>query len=483
MIPRRSRGTPGRRHRPWRNWAGNLRARPRRTFFPESREDLCAIVRQAGSAGRKVRVAGSSFSWEPLVPTDDCLVCVERLKRVTVDEESPEGPTVTAESGATVGEVLRELDRHSLTLPTSVSVLGASVGGVVSTASHGSAWDLGTVSDFVTSLVIVDGRGDARTFTEAEVGEEAMNAARASLGLFGILHEITLRVIPSYNVRVVEQTDLDLHATLDRLSEIVPRHDACELLWLPFSGRLSLKVMDRTEELASRRRLGRAGRTVQNLAVVTAGSLVGCWLRLRPWHTPAAGRLLARLLAGGERVESLRDAVHFEYLELLKDQVMEIALPVDDGFATVRRAWRLVLDRVEAHAERDRWPVNLAVDSRFLGESRAWLSPARGNAYTCYLEIASHPGARDWEAFVAEVGAELLELPGARPHWAKLYSRIPGFERSIRRAYGADLESFLAIRESVSGWIRTGCSSTTSSTGYSSAGSRAAAPAAPEKRT
>ncbi|MGW5121811.1 D-arabinono-1,4-lactone oxidase, partial [Streptomyces noursei] len=48
---------------PWRNWAGNVTARPARSVAPSNTEELAAAVRSAATDGLTVKAAGTGHSF------------------------------------------------------------------------------------------------------------------------------------------------------------------------------------------------------------------------------------------------------------------------------------------------------------------------------------------------------------------------------------------------------------------------------------
>ena len=75
---------------------------------------------------------------------------------------------------------------------------------------QGTGKDNPIPSDWIKSLKLVDGNGEIRTYPEdipAKLPEgisqeDVMNALRASLGVFGIVVEFTLKVEESFSVQV-----------------------------------------------------------------------------------------------------------------------------------------------------------------------------------------------------------------------------------------------------------------------------------------
>jgi hypothetical protein len=174
------------------------------------------------------------------------------------------------------------------------------------------------------------------------------------------------------------------------------------------------------------------------------------WLVSHPAATPDLSRLLFSFLTNRNVVEPIRYAVHYQdFIELLKVANTEFAIPVSSGFANVKQAWQTVVDMTNALAANGQYPFNLTLNARFTAGSNALLSPAFGNEHTCFIEILSYAPTPGWLDFSAAVAQEWMKLPGARVHWPKEFQHIPGIIPFVRGALGANLPSFLAIRDSL----------------------------------
>ncbi|MGZ5764500.1 MAG: FAD-dependent oxidoreductase [Usitatibacter sp.] len=428
----------------WTNWVGNQQARPARIFVPRTREELVEIVHLARAQSKKIRVCGASHTFSALVPTDDFLVDVREMRRISVDAPRRR---VRMESGASVAEVDAALQAEGLVIPTNVVLSSVRYGGLVATGCHGSGRHQPTLSDFVEEMEVVDGHGRIRTLSDATIGPEAMDAARLGFGLFGIIHSITMRAEPMFNVHHVDRTRADMEATLRDLKQIVTTHDYCDLYWFPFSPAVLVKTYHRTDRpVTVSPRRARAERLFQLSNMRASQSICG-WLTRHPRYTPATCRRLARLIPPRDVVEPVLGGIHFQNaIELMYARNMEIAFELDENFDNVRRAWRIAVDLVDRYARSGRWPLNLALNARFLGSSRALLSPCHGRKHTCFMEIMSFKNTPGWDEFVAELGAAWLALPGAAPHWPKEFEQIPGVFESIAARYGPNLRRFAEIR-------------------------------------
>jgi hypothetical protein len=445
----------------WRNWGQTQSATPAEIFHPESVDDLKAIVKRARNEGKRVRVCGDGHSWSALVPTTDFMVFVSKLDNVVVDKSDPGRPRVTMEAGATVRKVLQAMRAARVALPSNVVLGSVQYGGLIATGCHGSGRDVQTLSDLVTSMDIVTGKTDpatgdveVRTFSvDHGTPEELMSAARLNLGTFGIIHRMTLQVVPEYNVETIDKK-LPTAVALDTIRDTVGAFDYTELFWFPFNDRVWLKTMRRTPNPRTHDEPVDGLRALLNLVDAQLGELGFEAVVANPKLARLWGPLAFNLVPERQETESIIDGLHYQQaINRLRMGNLEIAFAVDKDFANFKQAWTQVVDLVEQCAARDEYPMNMAMNARFIKGSNVLLAPSAGNPhgadrYTCYIEILSYYRTPGWAEFEAHVGDQWMNLQNARPHWAKTFESIPHVVERIHAAYGDRITRFLDLRRS-----------------------------------
>jgi hypothetical protein len=434
----------------WRNWLGNYVVHPERLFYPRSCHDLVAIVRQARERGRRVRVAGAGHSTSPLVPTDDYLVDMVHLNRVTAVDRAR--GRVTLEAGCTIEDVDQVLRENGLAVPSSVVLTSVRYGGVVGTGSHGSGFCCSTLSDLVEEMTLVTADGEVVRLTRETHGEEVMNAARLSLGLLGLVYDMTLRVEPDFNLEVTDQREpLSLMRDPARLRELVTGNYFCDVFWFPLSSALWVKTAKKTDKPAVP--YGRFNEAMDAFhATVGAGSFRA--LCKVPKMIKVANEAALKWVVRPQTVvrEASR-AIHYkDGLEAYHCQLTSFAVKVDDGFEHATRAWCMAMDRALELEKRERYPLTLMLQARFVGHSRALLSPAYGEPgeHHCYLEMLSVRDTEGHEDYFDEVAAQWMAADEmvARPHWGKYFHKIPGIVPYVHRRMGEQIRRFNQVRAS-----------------------------------
>src|SRR5260370_12516081 len=99
----------------WRNWAGNVAARPARVRMPASAAEVAAEVTKAATDGLPVRMTGTGHSFTPVACTDGVLLNPSGLTAIrSVDAEAG---LVTAEAGCPLYRLNEEPYACGLSLP------------------------------------------------------------------------------------------------------------------------------------------------------------------------------------------------------------------------------------------------------------------------------------------------------------------------------------------------------------------------------
>lgn len=96
-------------------------------------------------------------------------------------------------------------------------------------------------------MKLVDSSGNIRRFSKKD-DPEAMSALQVSLGMCGVITELTMEVLPSYNVTVDNLFNLrvyDCFFNPTKLRELVANNWSVQLYWFPFES------MDKTDLASS----------------------------------------------------------------------------------------------------------------------------------------------------------------------------------------------------------------------------------------
>ena len=441
--------------REWQNWARTERCRPQSTWYPRNAVEVREIVELAVRERKRIRVVGTSYSWPPLALSEEFMVCLRLLDSIEI-EDREEGPRAWVGAGVVGRELNDVLERSGYCLPSNVVMESVSFGGMISVGAHGSGWKQETLSDMVEVVELIDGRGRLQCFRRGETPDEVMNAVRVSLGTYGIIVRVALRIEPAFNVRLCDRK-ISITEMLETLPERVSQHDYFDVYWFPGTQVCWMRTWDRVEAPRSPRRWNRPwsisttrdGRGHWWSWVQSRGMLFGLRLCRRwPSFTPYMMRISSLTVVDASRVVHVHDASHYRSgMEIQRLGCIEFAFAVDPEMTSVRAAWRDVEQVVATFAEQGRYPLNMVVNLRFVAGSPCFLAAGHGNAHTCFIEALGDPAQPDWSACVAELGRRWMALPNARPHWPKQHRELEGMLPHLSGVLGEDLGRVLALRD------------------------------------
>jgi FAD/FMN-containing dehydrogenase len=368
----------------WSNFSGRVAFTPERIARPKSEAELRALVREAASAGRTVRVAGTGHSFTPLVQTEGLLLSLDDLSGI--ESVDPVKREAVIRAGTKLHALGEPLLAHGLAMQNMGDVDVQALAGAVSTGTHGTGPGLANVSSQVVGARLVLASGEPLELS-AEADGERLDAARVSLGLLGVFSTLTLRLVPAY--RLHERVwRADTEVCLSELDANVAHHRHFEFWWYPHRDFAEQKALQPTE--------------AEPVSV--------------------AGRKGERIDWSARILPSVRE---------LRFNEMEYSVPAEAGPA----CFRAVRDRM-----RSRWPeVVWPVEYRTLAADSAWLSTAHRRPT---VAISLHQDAKlDPDAFFADCEA-IFRAHEGRPHWGKLHTRT---RAELARLY-PDWERFRALR-------------------------------------
>ena len=228
----------------WTNWAGNQTAHPVRIERPRNEMEIVNLVQAAAKEDRRVRVVGAGHSFTGLAVTDEVLVTLDDMDSVvSLDRDSGKA---TVESGIRLFNLNPLLAAAGLAMSNLGDIAYQSVAGAISTSTHGTGLKLQSIAASVTGLRIVTGDG-AIIECDEEKNSEILHVARVGLGALGIITEVTLQCVPTFNLHAVEEV-LQIDDLLKDFDEHVESTDHTEFFWMPHTTNALLKRNTRTNE-------------------------------------------------------------------------------------------------------------------------------------------------------------------------------------------------------------------------------------------
>ncbi|WP_406220313.1 D-arabinono-1,4-lactone oxidase [Streptomyces decoyicus] len=418
-------GGRGRTAGPWRNWAGNVTARPARSVAPASTEELAAAVRAAAEDGLTVKAVGSGHSFTPAAATDGLLVRPDRLTGIRrVDREAG---TVTVAAGTPLKRLNETLAAHGLSLANMGDIMEQTVSGAAATGTHGTGRDSASIAAQITALELVTADGSVLTCS-AEENPDVFASARLGLGALGVVSELTFAVEPEFLLTAREEP-MAFDEVTDRFDELVAENEHFEFYWFPHTGSCNTKRNNRSQGPAAPP--GKVSGWVEDELLSNGVFQLVCTLgRAVPAAIPGIAKISSRALSARTYTDIPYKV--FTSPRRVRFLEMEYALP--------RAAAVAALGELKALVERSDFKVSFPVEVRTAPADDIALSTASGRD-TVYLAVHMYRGT-PYEAYFA-AAERIMTAHDGRPHWGKLHTRDAAYLADAYPRFG----EFTAVRE------------------------------------
>ncbi|WP_405984539.1 D-arabinono-1,4-lactone oxidase [Streptomyces sp. NBC_00872] len=409
----------------WRNWAGNVTARPAREVSPASVEELTGIVRRAAEEGLKVKPVGTGHSFTATAATDGVLVRPDLLTGIRdIDRDAG---TVTVAAGTPLKRLNAALAREGLSLTNMGDIMEQTVAGATSTGTHGTGRDSASLAAQILALELVTADGSLLRCSERE-NPEIFAVARIGLGALGVITSVTFAVEPLFLLTAREEPMAFDRVTAE-FDQHVAENEHFEFYWFPHTGNCTTKRNNRSQGPAAPP--GRVGAWIDDEFLSNGVFQVACLLgRAVPATIPAIARLSSRAL-------SARTYTDIPYKVFTSPRRVRF---VEMEYALPREAVVGVLREVKAMVDRSPLRVGFPVEIRTAPADDIALSTASGRE-SAYIAVHLFRGT-PYRAYFSAV-ERIMTAHGGRPHWGKIHTRDAAYLSEAYPRFG----EFTAVRD------------------------------------
>ncbi|XP_064476359.1 L-gulonolactone oxidase-like isoform X2 [Ornithodoros turicata] len=396
------------------NWSRTFSCNPEYLFTPKDEHEVCQILEFSRQQKKNVRVVGCGHSPSDIACSSQVMISLHK-----------EQCTVKAEAGITLKELNEvHLACHGLAITSLGAISDITLGGAISTGTHGSGEKYGTISSQVVELELITSCGKRLCCSQSE-NTETFLAAACGLGAMGVITTVTLLVEPSYNL-LERHYPCNLDEVLANLDAHLKSCDHFRCLWYPYTnGTVCFHLSRTTKEKTKTSFCQRAYKWVVESAFGYYGMellyYLSTWM---PGCVPFLNGLFFRVIFApcGERVDVSYRVFNYECR--FKQRVNEWAIPKASAALAIwkLREWIENTSGIYAH---------IPIEIRFARSDNLLMSPAYGRD-TCYMNIIMYrPYGKDvpykeyWAAY-----EEIMKELGGRPHWAKAH-KVTGKEFAV----------------------------------------------------
>jgi FAD-linked oxidoreductase len=402
----------------WRNWAGNVSARPVRSAAPASVAELAEVLRRAAADGLTAKAVGSGHSFTTTAATDGVLIRPERLTAIrSVDRAAG---TVTAEAGVKMSQLNAVLTAHGLSLTNMGDIMEQTVAGATSTGTHGTGRDSASIAAQIKALELVTADGSVLNCS-AEENPEVFAAARVGLGALGVVSAITFAVEPEFLLTAREEP-MPFDRVMAEFDRLTTENEHFEFYWFPHTANCNTKRNNRSQGPAAPVPAVRGWIDDELLSngVFQAACALG---RAAPAAIPGIARISSRAL-------SARTYTDIPYKVFTSPRRVRF---VEMEYAVPREAAVEAIRELRAMVERSSLRISFPVEVRIAPADDIALSTASGRD-SAYIAVHMYRGSRYQEYFTAV--ERIMVARGGRPHWGKMHSRDAAYLGSVYPRFG-----------------------------------------------
>ena len=250
----------------------NMSADQHGFYHPSGEGDVRDLIIYAKENGKKIRVRGSAHSVKAAIFTSPNLqnndsgidIMLDKMREVKIDKDKM---TVKVQAGCHLGRdpydpsgtsnlinsLFYQLDAEGLAVPDMGGIIHQTVGGFISTGSAGGSI-MHAFSDQIAEIKIVDGTGILHTLNKDS--GDLFYAAGVSLGLLGIITEVTFKLVKKFDIigeettTTVDGCKIDLfgngNGTKKSLKDFLIEKEYTRLMWWPQNGLERMVVWEAT---------------------------------------------------------------------------------------------------------------------------------------------------------------------------------------------------------------------------------------------
>jgi L-gulonolactone oxidase len=406
----------------WVSWNENVTYNYKSLYKITTEEELQEVIKNS----EKIRVFGTKQSSADIAAGLETLLDITTYNKILSFNDSEH--KITVQSGVILGDLLDAIEAKGWCIPCLPDINTITIGGALATGTHGTSGKL--LCEYMTDCSIVLADGSLKRISEKD---EMMDAVRVSLGVLGVMSEITFKCEPIYTLHVKEGPEDDTE-WLPKIKQRLQKHDFLRILWLPHTDKGYVITGDKINpDTEIKENLGPAYLKHRR----TASKILYKYSHIFPWTTAIANKLLYRGF--------------FSSTKEHKGSLYQATVTKSRGSTIELAEWTIGLDKFpkvfeELKTEINKWSnksfIHIPMDVRFVYKDKSWLSYAYGEDTVTMGCVSRNAATADtYEAFKS-IEKVFLKY-GGKPHWGK---RFTAKDAGISKIY-SKWEDFKVLRK------------------------------------
>ena len=280
------------------NWGKDIYSNPAVVVTPGSVEEIQAIMRDREKYPAPVRAVGSNHSTTACaVAEGGTVVNMRKLEKIIeIGEDS-----ITTEGGALYIDCALALEKQSKQLYVNVELGNLTMGSACTGGTKDASMpgEVGQVCSYASVIKMVSPTGELIEFNESD--PQALQYARSSYGLFGIVYEVTFRIQKLRPLKIYHE-GYTLDEFISRLPELKARNESMMLYFFPHEDKIMVEYrIYRDGNRLSRRWVWRIRNWVWKTFAPAYGWFMSKyvpWLGLRYWLVDTLNKIIRAVQCG-----------------------------------------------------------------------------------------------------------------------------------------------------------------------------------------
>jgi FAD/FMN-containing dehydrogenase len=384
----------------WVSWNENIQHEYDNLYKISSEEELQEVVANA----KNIRFFGNKQSSADISAGVRTLVDIREYNQILSYNDTKR--LITVQSGIKLVDLIEAVEAKGWCIPCLPDINTVTLGGALSTGTHGTSGKL--LANYVQQFRLVLASGEVLEISE---GEEIMDALRVSIGVLGVFSTITFQCEKIYTLHVKEEPQKDSE-WIQNLKEKVNQYDFLRILWLPHTNKGYVITGEKiSEDKPINENLG--PKYLKHRRNVS--KILYKYTHIFPWFTSVANKIISALFFNNKK----------EY----KGSLYQATVTKSRGSTLELAEWTIGLDLFpkvfeELKTEIDKWSnaafIHIPMDIRFVKNDKSWLSYAYGQDTVTMGCVSRNAATADnYEAF--KTIEKIFIKYGGRPHWGKRF--------------------------------------------------------------